>query len=185
MPRPQTLPPLWRALCAHVRLPDDSSIDRVHVAYGKVVGRGTIQRIHDGTLPNLSSLKSLADHLHIDVVTLQTPPSPTHAKRVSEQAEPSAADAAPVILPPRGDGEPTFLGFEKKVYTASDFGLLEDLKMLGEEEIASIRQRAAAVRAAAANAEVLRVRGLLAKERRARTALEEENAKLKAKKAPS
>ena len=63
------------------------------------------------------------------------------------------------------------------------------LLLLPKESIvfdcAALISPAAAVRAAAANAEVLRVRGLLAKERRARTALEEENAKLKAKKAPS
>lgn len=64
----RSLPSLWLAVCRHVGLPPDSSIDRVLAAYGEAVGRGTIQRIRDGDQPRLASLQKLADAIGLSDV---------------------------------------------------------------------------------------------------------------------
>ena len=67
-----TSPPLWRAILARLDPPPEShAIDAVLAALENVVGRGTLQRIRDGTgRPQMNVMRALASRLGCDVTEL-------------------------------------------------------------------------------------------------------------------
>lgn len=102
---------LWVRLCTLSRLdPASASVDRLHAALGRCVGRGTIQRISEGVPPRLSSLQRIAEHLRVNVdvllrdtsATAPAPPAPP--RDFSDRREVSETDwalleAVKVMLP--------------------------------------------------------------------------------------
>jgi hypothetical protein len=116
MKKPREWPELWVAVCGHVKLPVEASLDRVRAAYGDVVGRGTFQRIQAGGQPQMASLAKMAEQLRIKPEALIAGPGPRR--------------------PPK-----TFA--DRHEVTESDWALLQDIKTAAfESEIKAIRERA-------------------------------------------
>lgn len=93
---------LWRNLCrlANVDPGMRGALDAVHAAVGRSVGRGTIQRITEGTQPRLTSLTKIARALGVETADLL---SETLSVRESYNVNSSLAHAvsqrAPIVLP--------------------------------------------------------------------------------------
>jgi transcriptional regulator with XRE-family HTH domain len=106
-------PELWRQVCKLVGQPTDTSIDRVHQAYGEVVGRGTIQRIQAGGMPRVASLAKMADYLGVRLDALLS---------TNELAEPN---------PPYGDFS------EPRSVTDSEWAAIQALRAYPHDQRAA------------------------------------------------
>jgi hypothetical protein len=81
-----------------VGLHPDTSIDKVHAAYGGAVGRGTIQRLQEGGRPRLESLQKMADAIGLDVSLLMPDAQSEGAFRQAHSVSLSPFDTASLTL---------------------------------------------------------------------------------------
>jgi hypothetical protein len=91
---------MWRTICelANVDPEARGALDAVHLAVGEAVGRGTLQRITEGTQPRLASLTKLARALGTDAASLLAG-SPSKSGGVSQVDQ--AVSQRTAIVPPK------------------------------------------------------------------------------------